>query len=558
MPPDSPPPRRCAIYTRKSSDEGLEQQFNSLDAQREACESYITSQRAEGWRLVPTLYDDGGLSGGNMERPALRRLLKDVERGLVNIVVVYKIDRLTRSLADFARIVEIFDAHGASFVSVTQQFNSTTSMGRLTLNVLLSFAQFEREVTGERIRDKIALSKKKGMWMGGFVPVGYVKRDRSLVIDAKEAETVRMIYQRYNELKSVRLLKEDLDRRGLVSKVRIGRNGLTMGGKAYSRGKLYKMLSNPTYIGEIRHLKTRHAGLHEAIIDRELWNKTQRLLAQHAVRPAHRSGKPTTSPLAGKLIDEKGIALTPTHAVKNTRRHRYYVSRPLLTEGARAFGEGGWRLPAREIEQSVAAAAAGILKDKTALVTAIQEKGIEADRIVSILEQAPAWAVRLSSRGAQRDALASLVERVDLRESGFKLSMRVPISQGNSKDTLKLEQSVPVRMKKRGVELKLVIGNQPDSGARVDSVLLKTIARAHRWFDALISGEVKSLYALAAREGVTRHFVGSIIRLAFLAPEIVELIAQGKQPPELSAELLTKHTSLPIDWDDQKHLLGIS
>jgi hypothetical protein len=281
-----------------------------------------------------------------------------------------------------------------------------------------------------------------------------------------------------------------------------------------------------------------------------LWYKTQQLLAQHAIPPARGSAKPTTSPLAGKLIDEKGIALTPTHAVKNTRRHRYYVSRPLLTEGARAIGEGGWRLPAREIEQSVAAAAAGILKDKTALVTAIQEKGIEADRIVPILEQASAWAVKLGS-SAYGEALASLIDRVDLRESGFKLSVRVPISQDNSKDTLKLERQVPVRMKKRGVEPKLVIGNQPGSGASVDLVLLKTIARAHRWFDALVSGEVKSLNALAAREGVTRHFVGTIIRLAFLAPDIVELIAQGKQPGELSAELLTKHIDLPVDWDDQ-------
>ena len=557
MSQDSSPPRRSAIYTRKSSDEGLEQDFNSLHAQRDACASFIESQRHEGWRLVPTSYDDGGISGATMERPALRRLLADIEHGLVDVVVVYKIDRLTRSLADFARMVEIFDAHDVSFVSVTQQFNSTTSMGRLTLHVLLSFAQFEREVTGERIRDKIALSKKRGMWMGGFVPVGYVKLDRSLVIDAKEAETVRLIFRRYNELKSVRRLKEDLDRRGLVSKVRIGKNGLTMGGKAYSRGKLYKLLSNPIYIGEIRHLKTRHAGLHEAIIDRELWDKTQQLLVQHTVRSAHGSGRPATSPLAGKLIDEKGIALTATHAVKNTRQHRYYVSRPLLTEGARAIGEGGWRLPAREIERSVAAAAAGILKDKTTLVRAIQEQGIEADRIVSILERASAWAARLSS-SAHGEALASLVDRVDLRESGFKLSIRIPISQVNSKDTLKLEQSVPVRMKKRGVELKLVIDNQQGPGRGVDRVLLKSIARAHRWFDALISGEVKSLNALAAREGVTRHFVGSIIRLAFLAPEIVELIAQGKQPPELSAELLTKHTSLPIDWDDQKRLLGIS
>src|SRR5271169_5264970 len=232
MEQSKPKPRRCAVYTRKSSEEGLEQNFNSLHAQREACEAFIRSQAGEGWRLVKTVYDDGGLSGGTMERPALQRLLADINQGLIDVVVVYKVDRLTRSLADFAKMVEVFDAHGVSFVAVTQQFNTTTSIGRLTLNVLLSFAQFEREVTGERIRDKIAASKKKGMWMGGFVPVGYLKRDRRLVIDEREAETVRLIFRRYNQLKSVRLLKQDLDQRGLVSKVRISRSGRKMGGKS--------------------------------------------------------------------------------------------------------------------------------------------------------------------------------------------------------------------------------------------------------------------------------------------------------------------------------------
>ena len=310
MEPSSAALRRCAIYTRKSSEEGLQQDFNSLHAQREACEAFIASQGGEGWCPIRTAYDDGGLSGGTIERPALRRLLTDVEEGRVDVIVVYKVDRLTRSLADFAKMVEVFDAHSVSFVAVTQQFNTTTSMGRLTLNVLLSFAQFEREVTGERIRDKIAASKKKGMWMGGFVPVGYLKRDRRLIVDPPEAETVRLIFRRYNQLKSVRLLKQDLDRRGLVSKVRTGKNGLEMGGRAYSRGKLYKLLSNPIYKGEIRHLKTCHPGLHEAVIDDALWNKTQRLLATHAVRRAKGTGKPTVSPLAGRLIDENGQALT--------------------------------------------------------------------------------------------------------------------------------------------------------------------------------------------------------------------------------------------------------
>jgi site-specific DNA recombinase len=251
-------PRRCAIYTRKSSEEGLEQDFNSLHAQREGCEAFIKSQHGEGWRLVRAAYDDGGFSGGTMERPALQRLLADIRERVIDVIVVYKVDRLTRSLADFAKMVELFDAHAVSFVAVTQQFNTTSSMGRLTLNVLLSFAQFEREVTGERIRDKIAASKRRGMWMGGTVALGYDVSDHRLVINPAEAETVKGIFQRYLELRSVRLLKDDLDRRGIISKIRLSRNGNRSGGKAFSRGALYELLSNPVYIGEIRHRKERH------------------------------------------------------------------------------------------------------------------------------------------------------------------------------------------------------------------------------------------------------------------------------------------------------------
>jgi site-specific DNA recombinase len=548
--------RRCAIYTRKSSEEGLEQEFNSLHAQRAACEAFIASQTEQGWRATKDIYDDGGLSGGTMERPALRRLLAAVEGGLVDVIVVYKIDRLTRSLADFARMVEIFDTHGVSFVAVTQQFNTTTSMGRLTLNVLLSFAQFEREVTGERIRDKIAASKKRGMWMGGFVPVGYVKRERGLTIDQKEAETVRFIFQRYTELKSVRLLKQELDHRGVVSKVRIGKNGLEMGGKAYSRGKLYKLLSNPTYIGQIRHIKDCYPGQHQPIIDSDLWEKTRQLLRAHTFRSAKAGGQPRLSPLAGRLFDENGQPLTGRHAVKKGRRHRYYVSRRLLSEGANGTANHGWRLPASEIERTVAVAAGAILEDKSALVTAINERGIESDRIISIVEGAAIWITKLRSE-VPAEALAVLIDRVDLARDGLKLKLRLPISK-DSVEMLTLERFVPLTMKKRGVELKLVIQNEPSSPSNVDRVLLKTIARAHRWFDQLVSGEATSLNAIAAREGLNYRFVGKIVRLALLAPEIVEAISEGRQPPELSAELLTKHLALPLDWDDQKRFLNLA
>ena len=298
MEPTKPQTLRCAIYTRKSSEEGLEQDFNSLHAQRESCESFIRSQQGEGWRLIKTHYDDGGLSGGNMERPALQSLLEDIRQKLVDVVVVYKVDRLTRSLSDFARMVEVFDAHSVSFVAVTQQFNTTTSMGRLTLNVLLSFAQFEREVTGERIRDKIAASKRKGMWMGGLVPLGYEVRDRQLAINPSEAETVRQIFQRYCELGSVRLLKDELDRYGIRSKHRIAKNGAESGGQSFSRDALYTLLGNPIYVGEVRHKGTRHPGQHQPIVERAVWDKTDELLHAHAARPRGKTSKSMSSLIA--------------------------------------------------------------------------------------------------------------------------------------------------------------------------------------------------------------------------------------------------------------------
>ena len=293
--------------------------LNSLHAQREACTSYIASQKHEGWVAVRTHYDDGGFSGGNMERPALKELLEDIGAGKVNVVIVYKVDRLTRSLTDFAKIIELFDNHGVSFVSVTQQFNTTTSMGRLTLNVLLSFAQFEREVTGERIRDKIAASKKKGMWMGGFVPLGYDLENRRLLINTAEAKTVQYIYRRYLELGCVRLLKEDLDRRGMHSKARGNK-----GGCLFSRGILYKILSNSIYVGKIRHKGASYPGQHQAIIDQELWEQVQKHMAKNSMEHRTRSFRTVSCPLANKLFDVSGERLVPVHVNKKGRRYRYY------------------------------------------------------------------------------------------------------------------------------------------------------------------------------------------------------------------------------------------
>jgi site-specific DNA recombinase len=322
---------RCAIYTRKSSEEGLEQEFNSLQAQREACEAFINSQRHEGWVSLPAAYDDGGFSGATMERPALQRLLADIIAERVNTIVVYKIDRLTRSLADFAKIVEILDARGASFVSVTQQFNTTTSMGRLTLNILLSFAQFEREVIGERIRDKIAASKRKGMWMGGVPPLGYRAEDRKLVVIDSEAEIVRAMFRRYVELGSVRLLKEELEARGIKSKAWATASGRIIGGKPFSRGALYLILRNRTYLGAIVHNGQSHPGEHTPIIDELLWDAAQTRLASNTAERNSATRIRQPSLLTGMLFDCSGNSMTPTHAVKKGRRYRYYVSRPLIT-----------------------------------------------------------------------------------------------------------------------------------------------------------------------------------------------------------------------------------
>jgi DNA invertase Pin-like site-specific DNA recombinase len=334
---------RCAIYTRKSSEEGLEQDFNSLDAQREACEAFIASQKHEGWTILPEMYDDGGFSGGTMERPAFQRLLADVSAGNINVVVVYKVDRLTRSLSDFAKIVDIFDKRNVSFVSVTQQFNTTSSMGRLTLNILLSFAQFEREVTGERIRDKIAASKKKGMWMGGLPSLGYDVKDRKLVINEAEAKTVRYIFRRYAELKSVRLLKVDLDASGIVSKTRKASDGTRYGEKPLARGALYLMLQNRIYRGEIVHKDKCYPGEHEAIINEALWTEAQSILTGNRADRILGTTERQVSLLAGILFDAGGDRMTPTHAINNATRYHYYVSRSLLAGGAKDVGQ---RIPA--------------------------------------------------------------------------------------------------------------------------------------------------------------------------------------------------------------------
>jgi site-specific DNA recombinase len=534
---------RCAIYTRKSSEEGLDQDFNSLHAQREACEAYITSQKHEGWHLVKTQYNDGGFSGGNMDRPALKQLLIDIDDRKVNVVIVYKVDRLTRSLTDFARIIERFDKQGVSFVSVTQQFNTTSSMGRLTLNVLLSFAQFEREITGERIRDKIAASKKKGMWMGGFIPLGYDLENRQLLINVKEAKTIQHIYSRYLELGCVRLLKEDLDRQGIHSKVR-GHKG----GCSFSRGTLYRILSNPIYIGQIRHKGTCHPGQHEAIIDHELWEQVQKLMASNSAEHKSSSCNTVSSPLTNKLFDVSGERLVSVHVNKKGRRYRYYISQSLRADPKNA-SSSSWRLPGQEIEQTITHAVLDIISDEVAITVALQESSIATQHISSAL---------LTAKKIKPDAadlIDRFIQRIELQQDGIRLTLSLAtLLPEMDSHAVTIVRDIPMQMKRRGVEMRLIVGGA--GPAKVDQVLLKTIVRAHKWFNDLVSGRVHNMAEIASKEGIDKSYVSRVMTLAFLAPDITESIIEGRQPADLSAEKLIRRMDLPLDWRQQHQLLG--
>ena len=530
---------RCAIYTRKSSEEGLEQDFNSLHAQREACSSYIASQKHEGWQAIRNHYDDGGFSGGNMERPALKQLLADIAARKVDIIVVYKVDRLSRSLHDFAKMVEVFDKHNVSFVSVTQQFNTTTSMGRLTLNVLLSFAQFEREVTGERIRDKIAASKKKGMWMGGVVPLGYEVKERKLLIKPKAAETVRNIYRQYLELGCVRLLQKYLVTNGIRS----------VNGNIISRGALYGMLSNPIYIGKILHKGVIHDGQHEDIIPQELWDAVQQHMASNRIGTQTRSRKTEACPLANKLFDASGERLVPLHALKKGRRYRYYISES-LKNATRSESPDGWRLPGQEIEQVIAHAATQMLHDADAMTTSLQNTGIAAHQIPTIL----ATAKKISADPP--DIIERFIQRAEVKQNGIciilTLASLMPIETIVAPT---ITRDIPMQMKRRGVEMRLVVGGD-NNPARTDATLITAIARAHQWFRQLATGQVSNIAEIATREGVDRSYATRILGLAFLAPDIVERIIAGQQPADLNIEKLTKHMEFPTDWPQQRQMLG--
>jgi site-specific DNA recombinase len=513
---------RGAIYTRVSTEQGLEQDFNSLDAQREACEAYIKSQAHEGWRLVRDRYDDGGFSGGSMERPALQKLLVDVQARRIDVIVVYKVDRLTRSLADFAKLVETFDAHGVSFVSVTQSFNTTTSMGRLTLNVLLSFAQFEREVTGERIRDKIAASKKKGMWMGGVVPLGYRVEDRALHIVEDHAAIVRSLFRRYLGAGSVVRLKQQLDAEGVRIPIRIDGAGRSTGGGLFSRGHVYKLLSNPIYVGRIAHKGQVHEGQHPPIVPQELWQQVQRGLHDHlGAARTKRTRQSSDALLAGKLYDDGGNRMSPTWARKGFKHWRYYVSQAAL-QGDLSKAASILRVPAADVETLVAEALGKLSSDCAASQTDIRNL---IDRVVI-------------GRATIRIQLSDLAEGTD--------SARI----------LALPWTRPSPYRKREIiqganDAKTYARPMP---ANARAILIEALRDAHRWLDELLSDPRLTFESIASREGKSERSIRMTLSLAFLAPEIVKAAVEGRLPRGFGLKRLV---DLPMAWPDQWRALGL-
>jgi site-specific DNA recombinase len=513
---------RGAIYTRVSTEQGLEQDFNSLDAQREACEAYIKSQAHEGWRLVRDRFDDGGFSGGSMERPALQKLLIDVQARRIDVIVVYKVDRLTRSLADFAKLVETFDAHGVSFISVTRSFNTTTSMGRLTLNVLLSFAQFEREVTGERIRDKIAASKKKGMWMGGVVPLGYRVEDRALHIVEDHAAIVRSLFRRYLEAGSVVRLKQQLDAEGARIPIRIDGGGRSTGGSLLSRGHIYKILSNPIYVGRIAHKGQVHEGQHPPIVIRDLWDQVQQSLGDHlGAARTKRTRQSSDALLTGKLYDDGGNRMSPTWARKDSRRWRYYVSQAAM-QGDKGKAGSVVRVPASDVETLVS----------------------DAVR-------------KLPSNGAASQTdIRNLIDRVVISQATIRIHLSEVAGGSDSARILTLPWTRPSPYRKREI---IQGANDAKAYARplpanARAILIEALRDAHRWLDELLSDPRLTLESIASREDKSERSIRMTLSLAFLAPEIVTAAVEGRLPRGFGLKRLV---DLPMAWPDQWLALGL-
>jgi DNA invertase Pin-like site-specific DNA recombinase len=519
---------RCAIYTRVSTDNGLDQEFNSLDAQYEASSAYIKSQAHAGWVQVKTRYDDGGFSGGSTDRPALQSLLEDIRARKIDVIVVYKVDRLTRSLADFAKLVELFDAHGVSFVSVTQQFNTTTSMGRLTLNVLLSFAQFEREVTSERIRDKVAASKKKGLWVGGPLPLGYAMANGKVAIVPEEAERVRYIFSRYLELGSVHALMRDLRERNIVSKQLLLKSGKIRGGVPFERGPLFYLLRNRFYIGEVNYKGQIYPGEQPPILDRALFDRVQTTLSEQWT---HRTRTRTSFNhlLTGLIFDDVGHRMVPTQAQKNGRRYSYYVSRPLLFGNAATAKVGSVsRAPAAEIDDQVRKV---ILEPRhQKLKSTYPIDNAFASSIIDRIE-------------VQKNLLvAQLKQDSDNPSEDHQSTIVIPWTKPPSKRTRSILRPTTTKLPLRPMKLER------------RATLVAAIARGRRWLDELIADSTTDTQAIAEREHCGPRHVTMTLSLAFLAPALVKAAVEGRLPRGIGVAQLRE---LPLDWDRQFETLAL-
>jgi DNA invertase Pin-like site-specific DNA recombinase len=530
---------RCAIYTRKSTEHNLDLEFNSLDAQREACEAYIKSQAHEGWRLIPTRYDDGAFSGASLDRPALQKLLTDVRAGKINTVAVYKVDRLTRSLADFAKLVELFDQHGVSFVSITQSFNTTSSMGRLTLNVLLSFAQFEREVIGERVRDKIAASKRKGMWVGGPVPLGYASVGKKLVVSPAEAEIVRTIFKRYLELGSVGALVQDLDRRGIRTKRREGAKGAMAGGAGFGVGALAYLLKNRIYIGEVAYRGQNHCGEHKAIVERPVFEAAQRKLAGNAVvRQLRLKNSPAL--LTGRIFDDCGNRMSPTHANKLGVRYRYYVSHALIQNRKAEVGSVA-RVPAPEIETLVLDGIRKHLAASEEPPTAVADRDLIERHIEHVVVKPRAVEVHLLPESEARV------------QAGTDDSGNSEYEQPSSATTITLPWTAPSFSAVKGIvhAPSVVPAIKPETR----DALLGAIAKARGWIEDIRLGRVASLAEIAGRERQGERYIRMLLPLAFVSPRIVAAIVEGRAAANLTLSSLVR--ALPYSWAEQERNVGL-
>lgn len=540
---------RCAVYTRKSTEDGLEQEFNSLDAQREACEAYILSQKHEGWTLVPDQYDDGGYSGGNMERPGLKALLAEVTAGKIDIIVVYKVDRLTRSLADFAKIVEQLDAREASFVSVTQAFNTTTSMGRLTLNVLLSFAQFEREVTGERIRDKIAAAKKKGLWMGGPVPLGYQVVDRKLVPQPEEAQRVRDIMQRYLNSPSAPALLEELRREGIKTKIQNRTSGPHKGGIYFQRGSLFYLLKNPVYRGKIVHQRSIYDGEHEPIIEETLWNAVQAKLAAKAPPRKRPTNSVQDGLLRGLLSDPDGRPMVPSFTCKGARRYHYYMTRNDLVKP----GQLKHRLSMHAFDQYIIEQLIALLSDAHRLRRMSQVE--DADTLRSLFRAANQFREQLQDRHKSGQAITQLIGSIRATTAHLEITLLADaFLQGAKEDWVWIVPNPPKRPFR---EAKVRINGASESSSNFNASLVELLREARTVQELVLASPELSMLQLSKREGRCRKQIAKLLRVSWLSPRIVEAIIEGRQPQHITRRLLLD-TELPLEWDAQSRVLGIA